>query len=203
MPSALADADATTESESRLTLDSAQDRVWDTDIGDGFRKYAFHAGLNAGGGFGLKIFGGRTDHDIALGNLEFGAMLSGPVAKDHFWRGNFEFVGEVFGGEQFNHHTAYVVGFAPLMRYDFATGSRLVPFVGGGVGPTLTDIRHPDLSTDFEFNVQVGAGVHWFFQPKLAATLEGRWLHLSNGGFDHPNQGANTSMVLLGVNWFF
>jgi lipid A 3-O-deacylase len=130
-------------------------------------------------------------------------MLTGPVAKDHFWRGNFELLGSLFGGEQFNSHTAYLVGIAPLLRYNFATGSRFVPFIDGGAGLTLTDIRKPDLSTDFEFNVQAGIGAQWFFNPHIAASLQGRWLHLSNAGLDSPNQGVNTTMFLLGLNWFY
>jgi opacity protein-like surface antigen len=203
LPKAFAGADASGDKKTNFNLDSGHDGIWDSEVGDGFRKYLFHAGLNAGGGFGLKMFGGHNDHDVVLGNLQIGAMLSGPVAKHHLLCGNFEFLGEIFGGEQYNHYTAYFVGFVPLLRYNFATGSRFVPFIGGGVGPTLTDIRHPDLSTDFEFNVQVGAGMHWFFKPKWAATLEGRFLHLSNGGIDHPNQGVNTTLIQLGASWFF
>jgi hypothetical protein len=45
--------------------------------------------------------------------------------------------------------------------------------------------------------------LHWFFKPNMAVTAEGRWLHLSNAGLDHPNQGVNTSMVMVGLNWFF
>lgn len=186
-----------------FNFDSAKESVWDGNVGEGFRKHAMEAGILAGGGYGLRVFGGRTDHHIALGTVHVGTMLSGPVAKDRFWRGNFELLGDLFGGEQFNSHTAYLVGIAPMIRYNFATGTRFVPFVGGGAGLSLTDIRHPDLSTDFEFNVQVDGGMHWFFKPNMAATIEGRWLHLSNAGFDTPNLGVNTSMLLVGVNWFF
>ncbi|MDB6058451.1 MAG: putative exported protein [Verrucomicrobiales bacterium] len=156
-----------------------------------------------GGGYGLRVFGGRKDHHVVLGTVHVGTMLTGPIGNDRFWHGNFELIGDLFGGEQFNSHTAYLVGIAPMLRYNFATGTRFVPFVGGGAGLSLTDIRHPDLSTDFEFNVQVDAGMHWFFKPHMAATLEGRWLHLSNAGFDSPNLGVNTTMILFGVNWFF
>lgn len=156
-----------------------------------------------GAGLGVRIFGGELNHDLVLGDLHVGTMLTGLVAKDHFWRGNFELLGQLFGGKQIKPRNAYVVGAAPLLRYNFATGTRLVPFFGGGAGVTLTDIRKPDLSTDFEFNLQLGAGFHWFFKPNVSATMEGRLLHLSNAGIDSPNEGVNTVMLYLGGNWLF
>jgi lipid A 3-O-deacylase len=199
-------ADPATDSSSthpQFNFDSGHDGVWQGDIGDGFRKHAGEAGVNFGGGFGLRMFGGRKDHDVVYGDVHAGTMLSGLIGEKHFWRGNFELLGDLFGGEQINHNSAYMVGLTPLLRYDFATGSHFIPFIGGGAGVALTDIRKPDLSTDFEFNIQVGGGVHWFFKPDMSATLEGRWLHLSNAGIDRPNQGVNTSMILVGLNWFF
>jgi len=190
-------------SQPKFNLDSGREPVWISEIGDGFRKHAIETGVNIGGGFGLRMFGGRKDHNIVLADAHIGTMISGLIGGDCFWRGNFELLGTFFGGEQINHNDAYLVGIAPLLRYNFATGSRLVPYVDGGAGLSLTDIRKPDLSTDFEFNVQVGIGLHWFFKPNMAATLEGRWLHLSNAGIDRPNQGVNTSMILLGLDWFF
>lgn len=192
-----------TTTQTKFNFDCARGSVWEGDVGDGFQKHATEAGFNVGAGLGVRAFHSEQDHDLVLGDLHVGTMLTGIVAKDHFWRGNFELLGQLFGGEQIKPRNAYVVGVAPLLRYNFATGTRFVPFFDGGAGLTLTDIRKPDLSTDFEFNVQVGCGFHWFFTPKVSATLEGRWLHLSNAGIDDPNNGVNTMMVYLGANWFF
>lgn len=196
-------ADSTALAEPKFNFDSVRNSVWDTDVGNGFRKHATEVGIAGGVGFGVRIFSTTQYHDLGLGAVHVGTMLSGPIAKDHFWRGNLELIGTLFGGQQFHPHGAYVVGLAPLLRYNFATDTPLVPYVGGGAGVSLTDIRHPDLSTDFEFNLQLGAGVHWFFNPKISATLEGRLLHLSNAGIAEPNNGVNTVLVLAGVNWFF
>jgi lipid A 3-O-deacylase len=195
-------ADGTASGDGRK-ITTPHSSIWEAGVGDGFRKYAKEAGFSFGGGPGLRVFGGRDHHNIVVGDLHFGTMISGPVGTNSFLPGNFELLADLFGGEQFNGETAYVVGIAPLVRYNFVTRSPLVPFIGCGGGASLTDIRRPDLSTDFEFNVQVEVGTHWFFKSNMSATLEGRWLHLSNGGIDHPNQGVNSSIVLLGVNWFF
>ena len=44
----------------------------------------------------------------------------------------------------------------PIVRYNFSTGTRFVPFVDGGSGISLTDIKEPDLSTVFQFHSQIG-----------------------------------------------
>jgi hypothetical protein len=196
-------ADDVVTTQTKFTFDSARSSVWEGDVGDGFRKHATEAGLNAGGGVGMRAFGGEKHHALVLGDLHVGTMLSGLFGKDHCWSGNFELLGQLFGGKQIKPNNAYVVGLAPLLRYNFATGTRFVPFVGGGAGVSLTDIRKPDLSTDFEFNLQVGGGVRCFFKPNFSATLEARLLHLSNAGIDSPNDGVNTMMLFLGADWYF
>ncbi len=194
--------EAVISSQPRFDIDSCRS-VWTCDVGDGFRKHATEVGISGGYGIGLLALASEQRHDLVLADVHIGTMLSGLVAKDHFWRGNWELLGQLFGGEQIKPRNAYVVGAAPLLRYNFATGTRLVPFITGGAGVSLTDIRHPDLGSDFEFNLQGGVGAHWFFKRNVSAMLEGRWLHLSNAGIDEPNNGVNTIMIYLGANWFF
>jgi lipid A 3-O-deacylase len=88
-------------------------------------------------------------------------------------------------------------------RYHFATGSRWVPFVSAGVGVAYTNIAGRDLSNGFQFNLQAGAGTHYFLQEGLALTLESRWSHLSNAGLNRPNTGLNSQMVFAGLSRFY
>ena len=90
-----------------------------------------------------------------------------------------------------------------MLRYDFATRSKWVPFVDFGAGATATGIRNGDLSTIFEFNLQAGLGTHFFLRNDLALTFQYRFIHLSNAGIEFPNVGVNTSNFLLGLSWFF
>jgi len=69
--------------------------------------------------------------------------------------------------------------------------------------PRLAIIRNGDLGTTFEFNLQAGAGTHFFVQKDLALTFQYRFIHLSNAGMEFPNLGVNTSTFLLGFSWFF
>jgi lipid A 3-O-deacylase len=190
-------------SSAKLHLDCRRDPIWQNGVGCGFQKHAVEAGFSIGAGAGMAVFGSQVPHDLAIGEVHVGTMLTGTMATNHWWRGNFELLGSLFGGVQFNPNDRYLVGIGPMLRYNFATGSCLVPFIGGGAGASLTDIRRPDLSTDFEFNLQADGGIHCFFRRNMAVTVEGRWLHLSNAGIDHPNNGVNTPLGMLGLTWWF
>ena len=177
--------------------------LWKAGLGEGFNKGAHELELLAGGGVGMRIFGSEHRHDWVVGALQYGWVFTDLLGEDHWYRGNWELLAEVFGGEQFHPDWAYFVGAAPLLRYDFAAGGRWVPFVDFGAGASATDIRNGDLSTTFEFNLQAGAGTHFFLRKDLALTFQYRFIHFSNAGMQFPNLGVNTSSFLLGVSWFF
>jgi len=96
-----------------------------------------------------------------------------------------------------------VFGLTPALRYHFATGTRFVPFIQGGAGVSLTDIRRPDLGTDFEFNLMCGGGLNYFIRDNLSLTAEYRLFHLSNAGIRLPNTSANAHIFLAGVAFWF
>lgn len=177
--------------------------IWEDGIGTGFRKGVVQAGFNVGGGFGVAAFGSSLAHDLVLGSINVGRMLSGVVAPDSRFAGNWELSGEVFGGSQMRPEYSYVVGGTGLIRYNFVTGSRWVPYLNAGVGMVATDIGRPDLGSVFNFDPQAGIGTHFFFKENVAVTVDLRWLHMSNAGIKQPNHGVNTTMFSLGLNWFF
>jgi hypothetical protein len=168
-----------------------------------FQRGTSELSFALGIGVGMPIFGSRNHHNWALGMVEYGMVVSDIVAKDHWCRGNWELVANVFGGFQYSPDTAYLAGVAPMLRYNFATGTRWVPFFGLGAGVAATDIRDGDLSTTFEFNLQAGAGVRVFLKENAALTLQYRFMHLSNDGMESPNQGVNSSTFLVGMTWLF
>lgn len=177
--------------------------IWKHQFGHGFAEDTFRAGISAGGGFGHKAFGGQLEHDLALASLNFGWMFDEVGPEGTWYQGNWEPVAELFAGGKFNPKVAHVVGVTVGIRYNFSTGTAWVPFIDGGVGLSGTEVDKPDLSTAFEFNVQAGIGTHWFWTETTALTLQYRLFHLSNAGIQEPNLGLNTSMFLLGLNWFF
>ena len=185
----------------QLTLDPPG--IWQDDIGHGFRKGVSEAGLSLGVGVGMSMFGTTQAHDLALAKFHFGRVFSGVVGEDNWHRGNWEWVGEAFAGAQFNPREAYVVGLTPVLRYNFATGTRWVPFFDAGAGVTLTDIGRPDLGGVFQFNLQTGPGVRWFMSRDTVLTFQYRFLHISNASIQDPDHGVNTSVFYVGVSRFF
>jgi hypothetical protein len=95
------------------------------------------------------------------------------------------------------------MGGAPMVRYNFAAGSRWVPFVEAGFGVTTTDIKGRDLSTTVQFKSEAGPGVHYFVRQRTAITLQYHFFHLSNGGIKRPNGGVNINSFAIGLSRFF
>ena len=125
-------------------------------------------------------------------------MLGRVMGEGHWYRGNWELRGELFTGAQFSPDREWFVGFTPHLRYNFATGTRLIPFIDGGAGVTATSIGPPDLSGTFEFNLQAGGGALYFLSDHLALSVEARYVHWSCAGISDPNLGLNGVTGLLG-----
>jgi lipid A 3-O-deacylase len=188
-----------------LPSDPQPEGIWEGEFGDGFRRPVQTISLEAGGTVGVAMFGGRQRHDLGLASLSYGHMLSNVVAKDHWYAGNWEIRGELFGGAQFSPPTGgdWLVGLTPHLRYNFDTGTRWVPFIDAGAGVVAMKIGSPDLSGTFEFNLQANAGMHWFVRKDMALTAEVGYLHVSDAGLHSPNLGLNAIKIMGGITWFF
>ncbi len=182
---------------------SAREQTWERGIGEGFSSSARSITLGAGATYGLAAFGSREAHDLALVSLTYGHMLGNTRGDGHWYRGSPEFRLELFTGAQFSPSSDWFVGLTPHLRYNFATGTRWIPFVDAGAGITATGIGPPDMSGTFEFNLQAGLGVQWFIKKNLALGLEARYVHWSCAGISHPNLGLNGLTGLLAVTRFF
>jgi hypothetical protein len=196
---------ATTNSFSGPTLmfDTQPEKIWQAGVGEGFQSTVQTLSLESGATAGFAALGGRQEHDLALVSLSYGHMWGSLVGEDHWYRGNWEIRGELFGGEQFSPSRDWLVGLTPHLRYEFATGTRLIPFADLGAGVTATRIGSPDLSGTFEFNLQANTGVHWFVRDNFALTFEVGYLHVSDAGMSNPNLGVNCVKGMVGVTWFF
>ncbi len=177
--------------------------IWDTEPGQGFRHGTQTLTLEAGANWGIAAFGSRQAHDLALMSISYGRMLGEVVGKGHWYQGNWELRGELFGGAEFRPDKEWLIGLTPHLRYNFVVSPRWVLFVDGGAGVTATGIGPPDLSNTFEFNLQGGGGAHWFIRDKLALAAEARFLHMSCAGISKPNLGLNGVMGMIGITRFF
>ena len=192
-----------TLSPANLSLEPAPQGIWEHGVGEGFRASAQSITVTAGATYGIAMFGSEEAHHLALAGLTYGHMLDRTSGEDHWYRGNLEFRLELFSGAQFSPTTEWLVGLTPHLRYNFATGTRWIPFFDVGVGVSATSIGPPDLSGTFEFNLQAGTGIQWFLKDNMALTLEARYLHMSCAGINHPNLGLNGVTGMLGVVFFF
>ena len=102
--------------------------IWERGVGEGFRSSTASIGMSAGVLGGMDIFGGMEHHDLALVSLNYGHMLTHTWGDAHWYRGNLELRFELFTGAQFHPETQWLVGLTPHLRYNFATGTRWIPF---------------------------------------------------------------------------
>ena len=177
--------------------------IWEKGVGQGFRSDVQSLTVSAGANYGIAMFGGEEAHHLALLSFAYDHMLGHVVGQGHWYRGNAELRLELFGGAEFSLSTESLVGLTPHLRYNFATGTRWIPFIDAGAGVTATTIGPPDLSGTFEFNLQPGIGLLWLVKDKMALSFEARYLHISCAGIHKPNLGLNGLTGLLGVKFFF
>ena len=186
-----------------VELKTQTSRLWDAGVGEGFRSSSETLSLQVGPLIGVHILGGTQWHDMVLSSLSYGHMLGETVGRGCWYRGNWELRGELFGGVQYSPSNEWVLGLTPHLRYNFATGTRWVPFADAGAGTTATSIRGPDLGNTFEFNLQATVGTHVFLRENLALTLEARFMHISSAGLWSPNHGVNGFLSSVGVAVLF
>jgi opacity protein-like surface antigen len=185
------------------SLEAPASGIWEAGIGEGFRCGVQSLTLSAGATYGFAEFGSLQKHDLALASLTYGHMLGNTWGKNNWLRGNWEFRLELFSGAQFSPSREWLVGLTPHFRYNFATGTRLVPFIDGGAGVTGTSIAGPDLSGTFQFNLQGCVGLQWFIKNNVSIDLEARYLHISNADIRKPNNGLNGITGLIGISYYF
>lgn len=182
---------------------SQAEGIWQGEVGEGFRPTLETISLEPGVSFGVHAFGGQQIHDLGILSLSYGHMWGQAMGDGHWYHGNWEMRAEVFGAAEFSPVDVPIGGIAPHLRYNFATGSRWVPFADLGAGVSASGIGPPDNSGTFEFNLQANVGTHYLLRDDLALTFEVGLLHLSCAGLHDPNQGVNTIKGLLGVTWFY
>jgi hypothetical protein len=119
------------------------------------------------------------------------------------FRGAFEVMAAVDVLSQFAPNGRYGVGVGPLFRYDFWTGSPVVPFLEFGCGLVAHDFGHPEQGGHFGFELQGGIGAQVFVEEAVALLIEYRFHHISSAFIYKPNNGINSSLFTIGAAIFF
>jgi lipid A 3-O-deacylase len=108
-----------------LLADNPKSGLWRAAAGEGFRKGTHELEAVAGPGFGVRILEDHA-HDWTMGIIDYGWIFTDVLGDGHWYRGNWELIGEIFGGGQYRPESAYFIGGGPHIRYDFAPGHRWV-----------------------------------------------------------------------------
>ncbi len=173
------------------------------------REENFHRGeweLGGGAAVMFSPFGAtrnRPTHNYAVGILQAGWMLS-DINEWGAARGNFELVGEGFGGGVFVGRGNYVSGFTLWLRYNFIQpGWKWVPYAQIGAGGTATDIDQRIVGQVFQFNLDAAVGTRYFIKPNVSINAEYRYQHISNANIGPNNLGINAQGAMLGASYFF
>src|SRR5258708_38195232 len=88
--------------EPKTELQVGKSSIWQDGIGNGFLSSAQSVTVEAGVALGMSKLGSHQAHDLALTSLSYGHMLGPVLGAGHWYRGNFEFRAELFGGGQYS-----------------------------------------------------------------------------------------------------
>ena len=156
----------------------------------------------AGGGH--SVAGGRGNTGVFNVGLRYGWVLTNSHLPG-FLRGRFEYAVDavpVFLAFQ-PANTAYGVGFDPLgLKWNFRPRRRLSPYLELTGGVLFTNHNVPTNTNTVNFMDQAALGTH-ILGEKYNASLELRYMHISNAGLGSLNPGINTVQVRLGLGRFW
>jgi lipid A 3-O-deacylase len=131
----------------------------------------------------------------------------GVVQRDVWFRGYNQFYVSAIAEPIFRGIENHYFGFNLGMRYNFVRpGSRLVPYVSGGLGLGWID-SHPEIpggqGQDFTFNILSAAGISYELNDHWKLNAGVLYQHLSNGGQTDPNPSLNLFGPQVGVTYSF
>jgi lipid A 3-O-deacylase len=136
-----------------------------------------------------------------------GRVRWGVVNRDSWLRGYNQFYVSAMAEPIFRGIENHYFGLNLGMRYNFVRpGSRLVPYVSGGLGLGWID-SHPNIpggqGQDFTFNVLSAAGLSYDVSDHWKINVGALYQHLSNGGQTDPNPSVNLFGPQLGLTYSF
>lgn len=135
---------------------------------------------------------------------QIGYVLTDELQAGPF-SGAFEILLEPVGAHFFEPFSASLAGGSLVVKYNFTSFGRWMPYWDAGAGMVWTDLapRIPEQSTPFEFILETGPGVQYFVTQHSALSLGVRFHHISNGGIGDRNTGINAVLGLVGFSVYF
>jgi Lipid A 3-O-deacylase (PagL) len=167
-----------------------------------FRKGQTEFGLLVGVDFAMDIWDGLPDSEFLSLGFRLSHVVTGPIAAGPC-RGNFVISGEVNPLMAFHddYGTAYAFSSMAMLRYYFAPGAKVRPFISAGGGIVLSATPIPHEISRLNFNPQGGGGLAIPLRGGAVLSMEYRIHHMSDGLLTEINPGVNSSEFLVGVSW--
>jgi opacity protein-like surface antigen len=180
------------------------DAVCPDDFSGHFQQDTYEVALMSGTMFSpIGADRHRNTVDYTLSGLQLGWMLTG-AGEPAWWRGNLELSLEAMGGEVYEGRGNYIAGGTAWLRYNFVQPNwRLVPYVQAGVGAEGTDMDQRLIGENFNFNLDIAAGLRCFVAQNWALDLECQYQHISNATIARHDIGINAVGPMIGVSYFF
>jgi opacity protein-like surface antigen len=154
----------------------------------------------------LGIIGNPNSYEIGA-QFVTGRVRWGAVHSDGWLRGFNQVYLLAMAEPIFRGPENYYFGISTGLRYNFVRpGSRLVPYISGGIGIGYIDSR-PQVpgaqGEDVTFNILTAMGVSYKLDNHWKANAGILYQHLSNAGLTDPNPSLNLLGPQLGMTYSF
>ncbi len=180
-------------------------------------------GVFIDGGFGTS--GETSDHFLNAG-VRIGKVLT-PAVGPGILRGQFEYAIELIPYWQaFTPKQTYTLttvdpprqvttggtytglSMTPVIfRWNLVRWKRVMPWLQGGGGLIWTNHKFPPNGSRgtsvWNFEPQIGVGMHYFVKPDRAITFAANAVHISNASLGDANPGVNATVQFqIGYTWW-
>jgi hypothetical protein len=154
---------------------------------------------------GVKVLGSDSANRSAVYLLPRIGMVVTDQLGAGYLTGNVTLMLEPFYAAYYQPFGASAAGGALMVKYNFLSFGRWMPYWDMGVGMLWTDLapRIADLSTPFNFLLEAGPGLQYFATERIALTMGTRFHHISNAGTGERNDGLNSILTYVGMSFFF
>ncbi len=157
-------------------------------------------GFNLGYGYSFS-----SNNDIRFANFYpyFGYVLTDPVGRS-LYRGTLQGIVEGAFSSVFKNQRTYSSGLNFILRYNLLPASlKWRPYIQGGTGFLVTNLRMKGFGSNFNFCTGGAAGLQYFFNPSNSVSVEWRAFHISNADINRMNSGLNMNNFFIGYSRLF
>ena len=186
-----------------LTINPGQ-RAAAFDADETFKRGSWLLSAEGGYGWQADVGSDRPFTGLEFGNvgIRVGLLPFGPAGPG-FLRGALELGLEPLYQRYTEPVDAFYAGLAAVVRYHFLPFGRLVPYIEVAGAAGGTDLKVPEIDSNFSFLLIGGAGLSYFVADRVSLYAGYRFQHVSNARTSSPNFGVNSNTGVVGVSYFF